>query len=273
MAYSLSPWIDATQNTGKRNFGPSSWNWMNTGQYNPSENNFNRMADMIGSMFGGSSGGSSGGGGSLGPQVNRIGGFNFMDAGGNRVGGVSMNGDVQSPIDASKGQVWNDDYASAARGDLMQAAGGAAPGRIGGAYGDMAKGLGLQANNALTMAGQQGEADFLGRAQAARGQSQLGGMNLLNSMQGAYNQDDLAGARLGLERAGIGQNDKMMGLNMLMRLFGQSQPQFPKSITDMFGIQRGGGGNQQVIGQYGAQPMHPMQPMRPMVPMGQLFGF
>lgn len=49
----LSPWLGGA--------GPSTWNWRNSGQYNPSENNFKRMSGIISSMFGGGGGFAAGG--------------------------------------------------------------------------------------------------------------------------------------------------------------------------------------------------------------------
>lgn len=230
-ATGTSPWINP------ENWGPGR-SWDNSGGFFPSQRaaltQTQMVTDAIKGLFGGLSGGSSRGGatagtgtaGGGGSSPGQIGGFNFLDAGGNRVGGVDLgSGNIQSPIQANPGSLWSKGFADQARSDLMRPAAAGVGGtgnfaRIGGQYGDMATGLANRAASGLDIAGNAAEADYFNQAQGARGQSQLGAQQLLNRMFSGYRQDDLAGANLGLRQAGINVNDQLNTLTLLSKLLG-----------------------------------------------------
>ena len=209
----LSPWLDASnrhQPGATRTYGPSAWTEHTyiDPAHRTALQRTKMITDALSGLFNGQGGGAWGAnsGASGGPGA--IGGWNFMDAGGNRVGGVSLSGAIQSPIQANPGSVWSDQHARDARSGLMGAARG-----IGGQYGDMATGMANRLSTGLNLAGQQGEADWFNRAQTARGQSHVAAQRLMNQLQSVYQRNQLA-------QSGLNNSDQLMALRLLGGMLG-----------------------------------------------------
>lgn len=112
-----SPWMDATNRAYNPNapagFGPSTWK--TTSYVDPKYGFLEKLIGQMGNWFGGGTGAA---GGSSGGAAN--GNFNFLDAGGNRIGGV---GPTTADAGINPGAAWNPSIASRSQGDLMRVAG------------------------------------------------------------------------------------------------------------------------------------------------------
>ena len=162
--------------------------------------------------------GPGGGAGSSPPQLTD---FNFYDPAGSRIGGASLTGQIDVPVQNNVNQVWSPNLASRARESLMNTAGGeGAPTFTGNPeldrqYQDLPVSLANRAAVGLDLTGQQGAANYLLNAQRAQAGLGRGFQGLLNRVAGQNLTDNL-------------QRDLMM-IDALRRMYFGAQNSWPST--------------------------------------------
>lgn len=178
------------------------------------------LVGILDKVFG--SGGLFGGTGAAG--AGSAGGFNFLDASGNRIGGVGPSGQASTGLNVPP--AWNPQIASSSRADLLGAAGtvpatsspyaqggvptmaDARPGQV-----DANRAAALRSQNALNLAGLAGQAGVDLATQQALASEMQGAQSLGNAMHGYGANEQLLGGDLANRHA-------RTGLATLMKLYG-----------------------------------------------------